>query len=185
MVLVVIGVGIIMLGVGLFIGRMTAGPHVNKSDNFLSKAIENMKANAAQKKAEKAFAKEIKQQARREAMQGMKDDLVKHYKEDERKKLTGEKRKEKMEKLKKAFSMDNMDAGNKLQSMLGNGGQQSSNANTNFGGGGVTNDQIASMMGARQQPQSKPQGKPQGKTNNKKKSEVKKDLSFDDFLNKL
>jgi hypothetical protein len=139
-----------------------------------------MKANAAQKKAEKAFAKEIKQQARREAMQGMKDELVKHYKEDERKKITGEKRKEKLEKLKKAFSMDNMDAGNKLQSMLGTGGQQSSNINSNQGGG-VTNEQIASMMGAPQQLQNNNQGK----TNSNKKSEVKKDLSFDEFLNKL
>jgi len=180
MFLIILGIGIIFLGVGLFIGKMMSGPHINKSDNFISKGIENLKANIAQKKEEKRFANEIKKQARREAMLGMKDDLIKYYKDDEKKKLTGEKRKEKLEKLKKAFSMDNMDTGNKLQNMLGtnsNTGVNNDRLSQMMGSGnkaGVNNDDIARMMGRRE-----------SSNNNKKKSNIKKDLSFDDFLNKL
>lgn len=99
-ILIVVGVGVIMLGVGLFVGKIMSGPSEN--DNGF---IANIKDKLAEKKAEKQYRKEIERQARADALQSLRPEMAKKIREQELKKMTGEDKKEKMQKFADAFSM--------------------------------------------------------------------------------
>ena len=88
MVLITIGVGIIMAGTGLFVGK-----YLTETEFF------------KKKQEERAFKKELQRIAKEQALKEAMPEMVKRYKEEEIKKMTGEYRKEKMEKFANAFKM--------------------------------------------------------------------------------
>lgn len=104
-------------------------------NNFLKKIIDNIRIkNAAKKEAkkiineikeqEKIMMEQIKQEARIEAMKNIKPELVNHYKSQEIKKLTGDDKKEKMEKFAMLFGAgknnnEKQDMSEKINKMLG------------------------------------------------------------------
>lgn len=120
-----IGIGIIAFGTGLFVGSLVEKLKVKamNGDSAFSTWVQERQKASDQKKAEKAYMAQLKQSARMEAMQQMQPELVAHMKEQERKKLTGEDKKEKLAKFANAFSMSGMNTDDKLNRMLGTGQQ--------------------------------------------------------------
>jgi hypothetical protein len=99
-ILIVIGVGIICLAIGLFIGKMLSSP--SDDDNTF---VQKFKARMAEKKAEKDYRKQLEMQARAQALKELQPAMVAKLKEQELKKMTGEDKREKMQKFADAFSM--------------------------------------------------------------------------------
>jgi len=124
-VIITIGINIIMLGIGIFVGkRLTHNSPNNNNDgkqSMFKNWINNIKQNISEKKAEKQMRAKLKKQARMEAFKQMQPELVKHMIEQERKKITGEDKKEKLKKLANAFSMSGtgFNSEQQLNNMLG------------------------------------------------------------------
>lgn len=120
-----IGIGFISFGIGLFAGSLIEKAKNKSGDGTgaLSSWLENIKKKKERKEAEKKFRETIKENARAEALKQMQPELVKHMIEEERKKLTGEDKKEKLKKFADAFSMGNLGTDEKLNKMLGNHNQ--------------------------------------------------------------
>lgn len=129
--LIEIGIAMIFLGVGLFLGKM-----LNK--DFFDK----IKQKKQQKLKQKEQMRAIELKAREEAIQSLYPEIVKKMKEQELKKITGEDKKEKMEKFANAFSM----GGNNSQQ--GNTQNKFANAfNMNTQQGNNSEDKISKMLG--------------------------------------
>ncbi len=128
-----IGIGIIAFGTGMFFGSMiekiknkSTEKSPASSDSIFSRWVEKKKLEKFQKKAENEYRTKLKQNARAQALREMHPELVKHMKEEERKKLTGEDKKDKLTKFANAFSMGGQGQGgfntsNKIADMLGTG----------------------------------------------------------------
>lgn len=128
--LIILGTGILCLGVGLFIGKIitkSSQHHIlnntEKKPSIFDKWVQTIKGDMAQKSLEKKIRKDLETKARMQALENMQPTLIKHMEEQERKKLTGEDKAEKMAKFAKAFSMGgeqgNFNTTNKLNNMLG------------------------------------------------------------------
>ena len=117
MVLITIGIAIIFLGVGLFLGKM-----LNKE--FFDK----IKQRQQEKLKQKEIRRELELNAREEALKNMYPELVKKKEQEEINKLTGQYKKDKLEKFSKMFNMggqgqqDGSFSQNKINNMLGNSG---------------------------------------------------------------
>jgi len=98
--------------------------------------IKESKAKKARQREEKKEMARLRHEAKLEAMKEMKPQLVAKLKEEELKKLTGQARKEKMQKFADAFSMKNMGGTKDVGAMMGAGM-----------GGGMSNDDISRSLG--------------------------------------
>lgn len=151
--------------------RSTEQPKKEKKESALKRLwnatifpdmIREMKAKKAREREAKAKMKELQHEARLEAMEELKPALKEKLKEKELKKLTGEDKKEKLQKFADAFSMKGMGGGKDIGAMMGagsSGGMSNEDIARNLGGrdtsmpssthpgGGMSNDDIARAMG--------------------------------------
>jgi len=137
-IIITIGISIIMLGIGLFIGKLfSSSPSYNDmtKQSIFKTWINNIKQNMAERKAEKQLRTKLKKHARMEALKQMQPELVKHMIEEERKKITGEDKKEKLQKFANAFSMSGtgVNSEQKLNNMLGGNQNQGYPSNQSYG----------------------------------------------------
>jgi len=79
----------------------------NNEKSFLNNIINNFKEKRIKKQKQKDIREKMMYQAKLDAMKSMYPDYVKHMREQERKKMTGEYKKEKLSKFSKMFEMDN------------------------------------------------------------------------------
>ena len=98
--------------------------------------IKESKAKKARQREEKKQMARLRHEAKLEAMKELQPQLVEKLKQEELKKMTGEARKEKMQKFADAFSMKGMGGGRDIGAMMGAGS-----------GGGMSNDDIARSLG--------------------------------------
>jgi len=138
-VIITIGIAIIMLGIGLFVGKLlTSNSTINNNDGKQS-LFQQWKANRAAKKAAKRKEAEVRKamqaKAREQALLEMQPELVAHMKQQEMDKLTGVDKKKKLEKFVNAFSMSGsgFNSEQKLNSMLGGNQNQEYPSNQSYG----------------------------------------------------
>ena len=122
--IITIGIAILTLGVGLFIGASitkSSNNNVEQKPSIFSKFIERYKENREIKRVEAEQRRIMEVQARMEALSQMKPELVKHMMEQERKKLTGEDKTQKLEKFANMFKTGSsgFNAEQKLNNMMG------------------------------------------------------------------
>ena len=157
-----IGIGIVCFGIGMFIGSFIEKMKrdTGKDSNMLKDFIKNKQEQNRVKKEEKDMMNKLRQEARMEAMQNMKPELVQHMKEQELKKLTGEDKKEKLQKFADAFSMGgSFNSSDKINNMLGTQQtQQPQQYNTQQPG--MTRRRVPRKRKSEQSQQEKSQGVP-------------------------
>ncbi len=146
--IIYIGIGIILIGVFLFLYKIL------KDKTFL---INPLKEKIAEKKAEQKAISELKREARLQALTELQPKLVKKYKEEELKKMTGVARKEKLEKFANAFKMNSGE--NNSGGMFDVNKLMGSSQNS-----GLSNDKIGDYIGLKKNNNQQP-----GIDNNKMK----------------
>jgi hypothetical protein len=145
-----------------------------KKPGLISKLITKIKNRLETKRKEKEFKNKIMTEAREQALLELRPEMVQHIKEQEIKKMTGQDKTDKLEKLAKAFSFGGMSNGgqnggnstsDKINRMLGvsnnnsnnnqnNNNNNQNNNNNNQSRGGVYNDRLERALGiSRPQPQ--------------------------------
>lgn len=122
-----------------------SAPKIEKKESALKRLwnatifpemIQASKAKKARQREEKRQMAALRHEAKIQAMQEMKPELVAKLKQEELDKLSGKARSDKLKKLGDAFSMKNMGGGRDVGAMMGAGT-----------GGGMSNNDIAHSLG--------------------------------------
>ncbi|MFW6007846.1 MAG: hypothetical protein ACOCP8_01165 [archaeon] len=131
MIGIMIGIAIVFLGVGFVIAKM-----LNK-DFF-----EKIKNKRQEKLKQKEKMRALELQAREEALKNLYPEIVKKMQEKELKKITGEDKKEKMQKFANAFSMGGQtnNTQDKISNMLGNTNNKEDKISNMLGNTGFNTD---------------------------------------------
>lgn len=133
---------LVLIFVGYMIFKKDSVTNTSKFDDF----IDEIKLNNKQKREDNIIMKKLQREARIEALKELKPVIKEKIKEQELKKLTGEDKKEKLQKFADAFSMKGSGIGSteKINSML-SVGNTSNNSNTIF-----SDDKLNYMLGNNQ-----------------------------------
>lgn len=181
--LVWIGVLILMVGIGLFVWQATN----SDNDNNVKRMLREFKKRQDAKREEKKVRREVRQNARIKALRNMEDDLAKQMQEEERKKMTGEARAEKKEKLKDAFSMgsdgQSDNSNDKISKAFDmNIGDSKKNSNDESDSNMFSEEKINQMLGGFDGSNSKKSKKTGNKNKNKNDDDEDDDESDEDKL---
>ena len=120
--MITIGIGIITFTIGMFVGSMIKKqPREDGHKNLFRTVVDNIKAKIAQNKLEKAARTKMMNEARLAALQNLQPEMIEMMKQEELKKLTGEGKKNKLQKFADAMSTKGTGLGSteKLNRMLG------------------------------------------------------------------
>jgi hypothetical protein len=124
-------------------------PKVEKK-GFFAKIVEYLRQRNEVKRKERRELDQIRSEARKEAIRGIKPELVKKYKQEEIDRLTG-KKKGILQQIGKEFKESNIGSSDKIREMLGKPPQQQQQfqqqTKQNFDSSqGISNEKISEMM---------------------------------------